>query len=308
MLYSPLAGVPRELSRVIMGTHGLRSWEATTTMLDAFTERGGNTIDTAYVYADGECERLLGRWMAERHVREDTIVITKGAHTPECFPETVSKQLDESLERLRTDTVEIYLLHRDNLDVPVGDFMSALEAERSAGRIASYGVSNWSLDRIRAANAYLRSHDLAPIQSVSNNFSLAAMIEPPWPGCVSSSTDDWRSWFEETQTALLPWSSQAQGFFAPGRVEAARDPEFRRAWISDANLDRRERAVQLATARGADSVAIALAYVLAQPFPTFALVGPQNELELDSSLAALEIDLDRRDVEWLLTGGHETPQ
>ena len=230
------------------------------------------------------------------------MVVTKGAHTPKCYPDTIGTQLDESLQRLQTDSVEIYLLHRDNPEVPVGEFVSALEVERRAGRISTYGLSNWSLERTQAANDYAAKEGLPSIHAISNHFSLAEMVAPPWPGCVSSSTSGWRTWFEKTQTWLLPWSSQARGLFVPDKLAAGRtDPEFRRSWVSDVNRDRLQRANELAKARGTTPIAIALAYVLSQPFPTFPLIGPRDEAQLDSSLEALDVTLDPDELEWLMS-------
>ena len=87
-------------ARIALGTVGLTTWETASEVLDTYAERGGNLVDTAWVYGDGESERLLGRWMAERGTRDRTVVLTKGAHTPECHPAAVGEQLDQSLERL----------------------------------------------------------------------------------------------------------------------------------------------------------------------------------------------------------------
>lgn len=304
MLYQDLAAVPIDVSRVVLGTIGLRTWSDASRMLDAFVERGGNAVDTAFIYEDGECERLLGRWMADRGTRAETVVITKGAHPPACQPEMIEPQLTESLERLQTDVVDLYFLHRDNEDVPVAEFVAALNEEKQAGRIRAFGGSNWTLPRLREANEWARGQGLDGMVAVSNNFSLAEMGAPPWPGCVASLGLAWREWLRDARVSLFPWSSQAQGFFAPGRVENAHaDPQFTESWISDANLARLDRANELAQVRGTTAVAVALAYVLAQPFPTFPLIGPLDLSELDSSLTALDVDLSAEDVEWLAAGG-----
>jgi aryl-alcohol dehydrogenase-like predicted oxidoreductase len=301
--YHEVPGVPADVSRLVLGTLGLATSADADRILDDFFERGGNAVDTAYVYADGECERLLGRWMADRGMRAETVVITKGAHPPACRPEMIGPQLTESLERLQTDVVDLYFLHRDNADVPVAEFVAALNEEKQAGRIRAFGGSNWTLARLQAANQSARDQGLDGMVAVSNNFSLAEMGTPPWPGCIASLGPAWREWLRDAGVSLFPWSSQAQGFFAPGRVEKAHlDAAFTASWLSDANLDRLDRAKELARARGSTAVAVALAYVLAQPFLTFPLIGPLDRSQLESSLTALDIDLSAQDIEWLATG------
>jgi aryl-alcohol dehydrogenase-like predicted oxidoreductase len=269
-------------------------------MFDDFVERGGNCFDTAYIYGGGLAERLLGQWMRNRSNRDELVVIGKGAHTPHCDPESIGRQLTESLERLQTDYVDLYFMHRDNTDVPVGEFVDVLDELHRAGRIHAYGGSNWTTDRLVEANAYAQSHDRKGFVALSNNFSLARMVEPPWAGCLASSDPEPRRWLERHQMPLFPWSSQARGFFtARSRPDERSDPELARCWYSDDNFVRKERAQDLAHQRGVSAVAIALAYVLAQEFPTFPLIGPQQLGETRDSYAALDVELTPAEVRWL---------
>src|SRR5205085_1156302 len=107
--------------------------------------------------------------------------------------------------------------------------------------------------------------------SVSNNFSLARMVDPVWAGCVSASDPQSREWFAQTQTPLFAWSSQARGFFQVGRAapEKRDDGDFVRGWYADDNFERLGRVNDLAAKRNLLPINIALAYVLNQPFPTF---------------------------------------
>ena len=135
---------------------------------------------------------------------------------------------------------------------------------------------------------------------VSNNFSLARMIEPPWAGCMAASDPTFRAWFERTQTPLFPWSSQARGFFTDRSDPDDRsDPELVRSWYSEDNFARKERVVQLARERDVTPIAIALAYVLHQSFPTFALIGPRALSETRTSFEALGVGLTPEEVRWL---------
>ena len=111
------------------------------------------------------------------------MVIGKGAHTPLCYPEMIGKQLTQSLDRLQTDHVDIYFMHRDNPDVPVGEFVDAMDREVKAGRIRGpFGGSNWTMQRMDEAIAYAERTGKQKPGALSNNFSLAEMLEPIWAG------------------------------------------------------------------------------------------------------------------------------
>ena len=295
-----IAGVDEPVSRLIMGVDNQTTMPHAAVMFDDFFERGGTCFDTAYIYGGGVCERLLGQWIANRGVREQVVILDKGAHTPFCTPDDLTRQLLESLDRLRTDYVDLYVMHRDNPAIPAGEFMETLNAHQRAGQVRAFGASNWTIERIEAANAYAREHGLSPFAAVSNNFSLARMVEPPWAGCLSASDAASRAWLTETQTPLLPWSSQARGFFTGrARPDDRSDAELARCWYSDDNFRRLERVDELARRRGVLPINIALAYVLCQPFPTFPLIGPRTLSETRTSLPALDIDLTPDELRWL---------
>jgi predicted dehydrogenase/aryl-alcohol dehydrogenase-like predicted oxidoreductase len=292
-----LPGIDKPVSRLVMGVDNQRDLTHATVMFDDFAEQGGTTFDTAWLYGDGAQESLLGKWIRGRGVRDDVVVIGKGAHTPHCDPESLRRQLAESLDRLDTDHVDLYLMHRDNLDVPVGEFVDVLAEERAAGRVTAYGVSNWTLDRVDAATAYARQHGKAGFAALSNHFSLAEAYAVPWEGCVHVTDAASQEWLRGHDLALLPWSSQARGFFA-GRAE----PEVIHCYHSESNFGRRERARELAATLGVPATAVALAFVLHQPFPTFALIGPRTLTETHGSVRALDVALTPDQVSWLANG------
>ena len=314
MRHADVAGVGKPVSRLVLGCDNQPTGKHAAVMFDNYFEYGGNTFDTAHVYGDGRMEEFLGAWIKNRGVREEAVVIGKGAHTPANVPDRVGEQLGISLERLQTDYVDLYFLHRDNEDIPVSEWMDVLNAEQAAGRIKAFGASNWSLARVREANAYAVEHGLASFAAVSNNFSLARMVDPIWSGCVAASSEDWRTWLAAEQMPLFPWSSQARGFFT-ARFDQVRaemdsgvdadlgdqpsDAEMRRCWFAADNFQRRARAVELAAEKKVAPINIALAYVLSQPFPCFALIGPRTLGETRSSLVALDIDLSDDERAWL---------
>jgi aryl-alcohol dehydrogenase-like predicted oxidoreductase len=297
MKIARLPHLDKPVSRLVMGCDNQPNFPHAAAMFDDFFARGGNAFDTAHVYHGGHQERLLGQWIKLRGVRDQVVVIVKGAHTPYCNPIDVTTQLVESLERLQVDHADVYLLHRDNPMIPVGEFVDVLDEHRRAGLIKTFGGSNWTRARFDAANEYARTRGRQGFALLSNQFSLARMIEAPWEGCVSAGDPDTRAWLTRTQTPLLAWSSQAQGFFATDPAHASKDA--RRCWHNDDNFQRLERTKQRAEQRGVKPTNIALAYVLHQPFPTFAVIGPRQLSETRTTWPALAIELSSSELDFL---------
>ncbi|MFF0342088.1 aldo/keto reductase [Kribbella sp. NPDC004875] len=300
MTYGTVPGLDKQVSRLVMGVDNQQTLPHAAVVFDDFVERGGTTFDTAYIYGGGRGEKLLGQWMTSRGNRDDVVVIGKGAHTPHCDPESITRQLDESLERLQTDHVDLYLMHRDNEEIPVGEFVDVLDEHFKAGRIKAYGGSNWSLSRFDEANAYAEANSKQPFTLLSNHLSLARAYDVPWAGCRHVSDDESQAWLRERQVALFPWSSQARGFFT-GRAkpEDTSDQELVRCFYSDENFRRLDRARELAAAKGVEPTAIALAWLLHQPYPVFPLIGPRHVSETRTSLPGLSVSLTDEEVAYL---------
>ncbi|GAA1483358.1 aldo/keto reductase [Brachybacterium fresconis] len=300
MAYGTLAGLDKKVSRLVMGCDNQMNLAHATAMYDAFYEIGGTTFDTAYIYGGGYTEKLFGQWVRNCGVREDVVVIAKGAHTPHCDPDSITRQLEESLERQGTDYADLYMMHRDNPEIPVGEFVDVMDEHLRAGRIRAYGGSNWTPQRVDEANAYARANGRTGFTILSNHFGLAEALDVPWAGCVHATDPESKAWLEERGIALLPWSSQARGFFT-GRAhpEDRSDAELVRCYYSEENFERLARARALGQEHGVPATAIALAFVLHQKFPTFALFGPRSIAEMRSSTLGLGVELSERDLAWL---------
>jgi predicted dehydrogenase/aryl-alcohol dehydrogenase-like predicted oxidoreductase len=300
MKFGRIAGVDKPVARLLMGVDNQSFMPHAAAMFDDYIERGGNAFDTAFIYGGGKLEANLGWWLRHRGIREQVVILSKGAHTPNCFPDAIRNQNRVSLDRLQVDYVDIYMMHRDNMDIPVGEFVDVLNELKDAGRVRAFGVSNWSIPRIVEALEYAKKNNRTGFSAISNNFSLARMVDPVWAGCIAASDPDSRAWLKQTQMPLMPWSSQARGFFTDrGEPSRADDKEMVRCWHSDDNFRRRQRAIELAQKKGVDPIHIALAYVLNQPFPTFALIGPRQVSETASSFRALDVTLSEDEVKWL---------
>jgi predicted dehydrogenase/aryl-alcohol dehydrogenase-like predicted oxidoreductase len=300
MPYGQIAGMDKRMSRLILGCDNQTTLPHASAMFDDFIERGGNAFDTGYIYGGGLMEKMLGQWASNRGNRDEIVIVGKGAHTPYCDPESLTRQLLETLDRLQTDHLDLYLMHRDNPNIPVGEFVDVLDEHARAGRIRAFGGSNWTTPRFEAANEYARANGKQGFAALSNHFGLARALDVPWAGCEHATDPESKSWLEETLTPLLSWSSQARGFFT-GRADPAdrSDAELVRCYYSDDNFERLARARSLGAERGVAPTAIALAYVLAQKFPTFALIGPRSIEETRTSMEGLHVELSDAQVRWL---------
>ena len=126
------------------------------------------------------------------------------------------------------------------------------------------------------------------------------MIRPPWTGCISSSDAEWRDFLKGNEIILMPWSSQARGFFTDRAApDKTADVELARCWYSPDNFRRQERARELARKLGVTPIIIALAYVLCQAFPTFPMIGPATIDETRESCEALKVKLTVEQLHWL---------
>jgi len=299
MQYANIPGLDKPVSKFIFGaltSNG--SFPKAQVMFDHWLEVGGNTFDTGHVY--GPCDRIMGQWLNSRGIRDDLVVIAKGAHHPHDTPEGLTKPLTESLDWMQTDYCDIFIMHRDNPDVPVGEFIDLLNEHKDAGRITVFGGSNWSIDRFVEANEYAEKNGKQGMTILNNNLSLALMVDPVWLNCIHVSDPESLKRLEAMQAVHFAWSSQARGFFTdratPGQIT---DPELQRCWVSDENYKRRERAYELAEQKGCLPINISAAYVLCQPFPSFALIGPENTYEMDTCLPGLDVQLTPQELAYL---------
>ena len=316
--FGRVTGIDKPISRLVQGTMGFRenASDAAFAVLDEAFGLGCTALDTAHVYGGGESERLVGQWIHDRGVRDQVVIIGKGcepnADRPRVTPFDVTADLHDSLARLRTDHIDLYLLHVDDPVKPVGPLVGVLNDHLRAGLISAYGVSNWTHERIAEANACAAANGLRPIAASSVHLSLAEQVRPPWPGNLSVGGEAGhaaREWYVRERLPLFAWSSLAGGFFS-GRFTRTNwrtfDEYFAKisaeTYCSEDNFQRLDRAAELGSRSGLTATQVALAWVLAQPVEIFALVGSSTPEEVRSNMHALDVRLSDSEVAWLSTG------
>ena len=307
MIYQRIDGLDKPLARVIQGTIMLSRdrLEEGFELLDGVFEHGGTTFDTAHGYGGGDADRVLGLWMEARGNRDRVVIVGKGCHhnvdRRRVTPYDLASDLMDTLARLRTDHVDLYLLHRDDPSLPVGPIMDALADHQQAGRIRAFGGSNWSPRRIQEANAYAEEHGLPPMRASSPNFSLAVQRREPWAECLSISGPDGaqdRDWYRLTRMPLLVWSSLAGGFFSGvlrrDNLDTFTDYFMKlsaETYGTEENFRRYDAAEAIAGARGVSVATVALAYLFGTGLNVFPLVGARTAEEFAASTRAATLDL-----------------
>ena len=308
-----IRGLALPVPRLIAGTlhFGGLGADATWAVLDAAFEAGLDAFDTASVYAQGAVESTLGGWIERRGIRRSVTVIDKGCHPlrgiARMNPEQLRHDLDTSLDRLRSDYIDLYLLHRDDPEVPVGEIVAALNEARAAGRIRAFGASNWSHLRLEQAKNYAHEHGLTSFAASSPGLCLCEPVRS-WPGCLSLSgrDTDVLAWYRANRLPLLAWSPLAGGFLT-GRFsrenqasfEAPADRRVLDFYASEPNFARLDRLTELAASKGLSPAQAALVYVLSQPLHVHAVVGCRDRAEIAECTAIAQLRFTPAELAWL---------
>jgi aryl-alcohol dehydrogenase-like predicted oxidoreductase len=273
-------------------------------LLDAFVDHGGTLIDTAAVYSDwipgerGRSETVIGEWLSLRGNRGRVQVSTKGGHPPlddlhhgRCDPASLRHDVEQSLRRLRTDHIDLYLPHRDDPRVPVAEIIGTLGEFVDEGKIGAIGVSNWDVSRI--AQARMLANGPVANQLLGNILCLR-MNTPKDETLRVLNASSYRQ-AESEDLALMLFSSQCLGAFLPSKlghtVPADYDNEASRIAIADI--------AALARDLGLDAGDLVIAFLLAVSPRIIPLIGPQSPAQLAQSMQGLEVRLDAATLERL---------
>lgn len=316
MLYEKLEGISVPLSKLIFGTTRRMTTDdpgEAAECLDIAWEAGFRAFDTAHSY--GTSEQNIGAWIAKRGNRGEMVIMDKGcnpgqAGSADVFSgKTIREQLNMSLDRLQTDYVDIYALHRDDESQPVEEIVETLNALKEEGKIRRFGGSNWKMYRIQQANKYASEHGLSGFSVLSPAYSLADYVHDPWGGSVSLSGEEnknYREWLAGNQMPVLNYSALGRGFLS-GRFRSSDEEKIGqylgegtiKEYYGTANMIRLKRAEELAEKKDATVSQICLAWLFAQEMNLFPLVAPSTEAHMKETVGAFDIRLSAEECRWL---------
>jgi aryl-alcohol dehydrogenase-like predicted oxidoreductase len=271
--------------------------------LDRFLEQGGNFLDTADVYSDGESETIIGRWLGARSgVRDRVLIATKARFATGNGPNEVglsrvslTRALEASLRRLGVETIDLYQAHAWDPLTPIEETLRFFDDAVRAGKVQYVGVSNFIGWQLQKAALLTRHLGLAPIVSLQPQYNLLQRAVE----------------FELTQVCvnehigILPWSPLGGGWLtgkyqrdrAPtGRTRLGEDPERGMEAYGRRNPEERtwrviEAVRSVAEARGASMAKVALAWLVDRPAVSSVILGARTLEQLDDNLGAAGLHL-----------------
>jgi len=293
-------GEKRSLGQFEVGPISYGLWRFTNTdmaasqaLIEAALDAGMNLVDTSDVYGFdwggtgfGTVEASLGAILGSApHLRERMVLATKGGIIPPAPYDSGAEYLraacEASLERLQTDVIDLYQIHRPDMFTHPAEVAATLTALRDEGKIKEVGVSNYTPDQYDALAAHLPF----PMVSTQPEYSVMA-LGPLRDGTFDRCMRD--------GVTPLAWSPLGGGrLFDSGSA----GPTTELANVLDG----------LAEREGVDRAAIALAFVLAHPSKPVAIVGTQREERIASSMTALDVTLDRHDVYQIVQASEGVP-
>ncbi|HVY83037.1 MAG TPA: aldo/keto reductase [Steroidobacteraceae bacterium] len=261
-------------------------------------DAGVNFFDTADGYARGESETLLGQALRAR--RNDVIVATKvGIRSGTALTQAglnrrhILWSVDQSLRRLGTDWIDIYIVHREDPNTPLEETLVALDEIVRAGKVRYLGFSNWSAWKVAAAVAFQKANGLAPFTHGQMYYSLLGRdVEY-----------DVIPMMAHHGLGLTVWSPLASGFLSGKYTrESLSDPQNRYSGFDLLPFDKErgfelvERVRAIARERGASVAQVALAWLLAKRAVTSVILGATKRAQLDDNLGAVNVKLTDADI------------
>lgn len=297
-----------EVSAVALGTgeYGIDPFPENTAraQLDLYTELGGNFIDTAAIYNDwveGErarSEKLIGRWLRDRGMRGSVVISTKGGHPDfsnmrkgRLRPEDLEQDLTGSLQRLQTDHVDLYFLHRDDVSIPVGEVVDFLEQKRLAGHIRAYGFSNWTLKRAMEARAYADKRGAEGFTVNQIYWSMARVRAESIADTTLAAMDEaFHRYHTETGLAAMAYTSQAKGYLSKRYQDRPIAPELAALYGGEHNEQVLDTLIPWCREHDLEPSQAIVKWFRRQPFPAVPVVSPNGESQLRQVMDAAQRD------------------
>lgn len=305
MEYKTIQYVNKPVSQMIFGcaNPAMIQGKRVTKLLDGAFAAGINTFDTAENY--GASEAVLGKWIKKRKNRDKVVIITKGCHPhgePRVTPEALRHDLEQSFERLKTDYIDIYMLHRDDPNADLKAILQVLDEYHKAGKIGAYGGSNWTHQRIEEINKYALEGGYTLFSVSSPNFGPARQVDDPWGGgCVSisgSDKEEARKWYQQNNIPVFAYSCLGRGLFS-GKVktsdlETTKDKLDKfaiRGYWCDENIKRLGAIERIAVGKGYSVAQVTLAWIMQQSFDAHPIVTISDVNRIVENVKASDIKL-----------------
>jgi aryl-alcohol dehydrogenase-like predicted oxidoreductase len=272
--------------------------EASFAVLDAYAAAGGNFIDTADTYPRphlGRSEEFIGRWMEARGNRDDIVLATKVGSDGGLSAKNISERVEGSLQRLRTDRIDLYYAHKDDGSVPIEETLRAFDDLVRAGKVRHIAASNTSAERLRQSLEVSWSEGLAEYVALQPHYNLVER---------SGYEREYAPIVAEHDLACLPYFSLAKGFLT-GKYRPGGPPvDSPRAEAALQYLDGRGERVlaaldDVAAAQAAPVPAVALAWLSAQPGVVAPIASARSVEQLEALLPAVGLKLTDDELERL---------
>lgn len=264
-------------------------------VLDGYTAAGGNFVDTADGYSawvpgntGGDSERLLGEWFEARGNREQVVLATKVSQHPDfkgLAADNIRRAADASLERLRSDYIDLYYAHFDDETVPLEETVGALSALVDAGKVRYIGISNYAPERIEE---WFRITEREGLHR-------AVALQPHYNLVERAYESSYRPIAEREGLGVMPYFALAAGFLT-GKYRDGVTVDSARAGGAAKYLDETGRSVltaldEVAAAHDASVASVALAWLAAQPTITAPIASARTLEQLPDLLASVELEL-----------------
>jgi aryl-alcohol dehydrogenase-like predicted oxidoreductase len=280
-------------------------WERSYEVLDAYVEAGGNFIDTADSYGrrgpggEGESERIIGRWMAERKNRDQLVIATKVGASPSLpglSAETIGRGIERSLKNLKIDTVDLYYAHQDDPETSLDETLGTFAELILKGKIRHAAASNYSAPRLREALAVGEAEGMTRYVALQTHYNL--MERERYEG-------ELRAVCEEERLPCLPYFALARGFLtgkyrrgAP-EVKSPRAAGVLESYFNERGFAVLEALEQVTSEQHTTMPAVALAWLLAQPTVVAPVASATSPRQLAEQLPAAELQLTAEQLERL---------
>jgi aryl-alcohol dehydrogenase-like predicted oxidoreductase len=285
----------------VMNFGGPTNQEDSVKMINRALEAGINFMDTANVYNGGESERILGEALKENGMRDSVVLATKvhgrmgdGPNDQSGSRYHIIKACEDSLRRLQTDHIDLYQLHRPQMDIPQDETLRAFDDLVRSGKVRYIGASTHPAWMVMEALA------------ISEKYNLARYVseQPPYNLLDRRIENELVPLAQKYGLALIPWSPLAGGILAGRYASESSFPEGSRALrqgqtfqerVTSTGIEVAKKVGEMAKERGLTITQLALLWCKDQPDITAPIIGPRTMGHLEDALPLLDMQLDEAD-------------